>query len=43
MKKETTTIRISKEVKKKLDKIRESVSCNKFVDYLIDYFLGNTE
>jgi len=43
MKKETTTIRISKKTKKKLDNIRGNASCNKFIDYLIDYFLGNTQ
>ena len=43
MKEETTTIRIDKKVKKKLDEVRGEASCNKFVDYLIDYFLGNTK
>ena len=43
MKEPTTTIRISKKVKKKLDETRGSASCNKFIDYLIDFFLGKTK
>lgn len=37
--KETTTIRINREVKKRLDEIRGKVSYNKFIDYLIDFFM----
>jgi len=43
MKEKTTTIRISEKVKKKLDEVKGETSCNKFIDYLIDYFLGNTK
>jgi len=43
MKEPTTTIRISKKVKKKLDNVKGKASCNKFIDYLIDYFLGKTK
>ncbi len=44
MKEETTTIRITREVKKKLDDCKgDECTCDKFIDYLIDYFLGNTK
>lgn len=39
MKKKTTTIRIGIDVKERLDKIRGEVSCNKFIDYLLEFFL----
>lgn len=42
MKEKTTTIRISKKVKKKLDEVKGTASCNKFIDYLVDFFLGKT-
>lgn len=35
----TTTIRISEKVKEKLDDVKGKVSYNKFIDYLIDFFM----
>ena len=43
MREPTTTIRISKKVKKKFDDIKGKVSYTRFIDYLLDYFMGNTK
>ena len=39
MRKKTYTLRVSKETKEKLDRVRGKVSYNKFVAYLVEFFL----
>jgi len=39
MKKESTTIRVSKETKKKIEEVKGKVSFKKFLAYLVDFFL----
>lgn len=44
MERTTTTIRLEKETKEKLSKVKgDEITYDKFIDYLIDYFLGNTK